>query len=148
MREVLEFQGRIKPAIELAASFARAETGVTAIQDVVYCLQMATYWLKEAADHMYSVQVSTDDLESPVEGNQVFPPETPVVNQSPIMLIVIFDILNKLMLELYSYSTERGMDKFSNYLLTSAITRINEAKYSVIIAKLQYERLQTAGKLN
>lgn len=147
MREVLEFQGKIKPAIELAGAFARSQPEIVAIKDAVYNLQLAVYWLKEAGDHLYNTQIAQDEIISPIEGNEIFPPATPTIEDPAGMLSITFGLMHKLADEIYAY-LDRGIDSKSKFMLESALTRITEAKYSIVITNLYYERLQTTRGIN
>lgn len=147
MRELLEYQGRIKPAVGLVLKFAEANPSILAIQDVVYCLQMATYWLREASDMLFHQQENDELVSDREESDRIIPPPTPTPSSDNELLVILFDMLEKLSHDIYEFS-ERGMnDKARTYIL-NAMTRVNEGKYSVVISNLQYERLQSARSLN
>jgi hypothetical protein len=150
MRQLLEFQGRLRPIEAVALTFMRNHGRITAMQDVFHYIQLGTYWLKSAADCLYLAQMEDDVVHPKQEGDTIVPPEVPkeVDSNETKQVMFMFICLEELEKDMFAFIKDVGMDEEPKFWVKHSLEKIINAKFSLVIAGLQYERLQSIGGTN
>jgi hypothetical protein len=141
MREILAFKGRIKPLIDISLKFMVGHDELFGMQDTIVALQYATYYVQEAAEFVYQANKKEGDIEH--GGDKLLNMETPSLSIPTEQLQYLFEECNELSRDIFKFMTEVPLGQLAQLWLTNALTKITEAKFSVSITSIQYERLQT-----
>ncbi len=142
MREILAFKGRIKPMMELTLKFMSLRPELFGMQDVIYSLQMATYYIQESAEFIFQANKKEDIVH---EGDRLFPMETPAIEDPQGILVYLFNQAAELSRDIFKFLSDVPVGQLSQMWLSNAISKITEAKFSIEITSTQYERLQNTG---
>lgn len=145
MREILAFKGRIKPLIEISLRFMQSNHELFVMQDTIQQLQMAIYFIQEAAEFVYQAG-KRDDIEH--EGERLHNSESPAILLPTDQLVFLFETCNELSKDIYKFLTDVPVGQLAQIWLTNALTKITEAKFSIVITSIQYEKLQGARGTN
>jgi hypothetical protein len=143
MRDILKFKGRIKPLMGLSMDFMRANPELFMMQDTIFNLQMAAYWIQEAAELSAQGSHSSGDVDQ--EGPPLLADETPKVTESTQQLAWVYKESANLARDIYKFMDEVPLSQIVKLWLLNAITRITEAKFAIQITAVQYDGLQNAG---
>jgi hypothetical protein len=149
MIKVLEFKVKLDPIARVLVEFSRQHP-LSALQDCSHYIQLASYWLQGAADHLFQSQLN-DDLSHSEGEKGVLPPPVPegLTNADPrAQMIFMFDKLEELEREIFEFNETFGMETKPRFFLNSALQRIIEAKFNIVLTGIQYERLQSTGGFN
>lgn len=144
MRDVLVFKGRLKPIIEISLGFMQKNPNMFAMQDTIYNLQMATYWIQEAAELIAKTSETKKEVDQ--AGDELLPSETPLIDNNIDQMEYLYGQCNNLATDIYRFLNDVPINALPQMWLMNAITRITEAKFCIQITAIHYGKSQDAGR--
>lgn len=143
MRDILKFKGKIKPIMSLSLEFMKANPELFMMQDTIFSLQMAAYWIQEAAELQAINASQSSDVE--LAGEPMYADEDVKITESKEQLRWIYSSLSDLSTQMYKFVDEVPLSQIAKLWLINAVTRVTEARFAVQITSIQYEGLQNIG---
>lgn len=129
--------------MDVSLNFMRDHDNLFAMQDVIYCLQMAAYWTQEAAELV--ARSSETGTEVNHEGEALYPDETPELKGASDILNYLYSGCANLSRDMYVFMSEVPMNQLPQMWLMNGITRLTEAKFSIHITAIHYGKTQGIG---
>lgn len=141
MNEVVEQGVPIKKAVITLISFASSNMEIVTVQDVMYCLQLATYWLNRGIAQYYGPSDSRD-IHQEIQWAETNQGET-LPEEATEQLKYIHDTINTVVEVVQSKLDNLTLDQQTKFCLTNASTNLIEATFNTRMTQLAYEGLQS-----
>jgi hypothetical protein len=139
MNNLREIQIKLSPITVLTIDAARV-TGLSAVRDITYHLQMTYYWLKYANAEMMELSgelISTEERE-PEEHEVIIPNIKDALEQ----FNYIRKQLDETAREVFEYITETSLPAGVKYKTEQAYNNIMQAVFNTEISTVYYESLR------
>lgn len=149
MNEIVEQGIPLKKTVLTLISFTSNNLEIVTIQDVMHCLQLATYWLNKGIAQYYGPSDSRDIAQEVAwrEEQEDAPVEempTEAIEQLKYMTKTTEGIIDVVS----SHLRDTQMDAETKFCLTNAKIRLIEATFNIRMTVLAYEGLQSIRRGN